>query len=431
MPATVNEEANSDAAPQRRSLKHDTVWSLLATGTRTVGAVGMFWILARYLGRDDFGRYSALFAAFLILGGFVTLGTSHIVVKRVSVDRSQTATSWGAALLPGVSLSVVVAGVLALLGDLVVPGIDGRDIFLLGLAEFLGVAVSVPAAQALQALDRFPQSSILTMFWTLLRVSFVAIAFFVFDEKSLGGVGVALLLASVCAGLASSAVLASIAGLPKFSFSESVQISREGFPFSLTQASSIILGDIDKQMLVRRPLDGPALNGIYSASNRVLGLVATPVYAVLAATYPRFFAKGAEDGLRGTWDYSKRLMLPVAVYAVLASIGVFITAPLVDDILGSDYTESIRTIRLMSIIPIIHLPGLLAGEAITGAGLQNTRNRFIVMAGGLNIVLNLAFIGPYGIDGVIAATYAAEIFLLGGLIIWIRGHQAGVGTSND
>ncbi len=431
MATTVNEEANSDAAPQRRSLKHDTVWSVLATGTRTIGAVGLFYLLARYLGREDFGRYSALFAAFLILGGFVTLGTSHIVVKRVSVDRSQTAESWGAALLPGLVLSVVAASVLALLGDLVVPGIEGRDILLLGLAEFLGIAVSVPAAHALQALDRFPQSSILTVFWTLLRVAFVAIAFFVFDAKSLGGVGVALLLASLGAGLASSALLASIAGLPKFSISASRQIVKEGFPFSLTQASSLILGDIDKQMLVRRPLDGPALNGIYSASNRVLGLVATPVYAILAATYPRFFAKGAEDGLRGTWGYSKRLMLPIAGYAVLASIGLFITAPLVDDILGADYTDSIRTIRWMSIIPMIHLPALLAGEAITGAGLQNTRNRFIVAAGGLNIVLNLVLIGPYGIDGVIVATYAAEIFLLGGLIIWIRGHITGVGEVDD
>ncbi len=431
MAAPVNEEANSDAAPERRSLQHDTVWSILATGTRTVGAVGLFYLLARYLGREDFGRYSALFAAFLILGGFVTMGTSHIVVKRVSVDRSQTARSWGAALLPGLIFSVVVAGALAVLGDLVVPGVQGRDILLLGLAEFLGIAVSVPAAHALQAMDRFPQSSILTMFWTLLRVGFVASAFFVFDAQSLQGVGVALLLASIGAGLTSSAVLASIAGLPKFSISESIQIVREGFPFSLTQASSIILGDIDKQMLVRRPLDGPALNGIYSASNRVLGLVATPVYAVLAATYPRFFAKGAADGLRGTWGYSKRLMLPVAGYAVLASIGLFITAPLVDDILGSDYTDSIRTIRWMSIIPMIHLPALLAGEAVTGAGLQNTRNRFIVLAGALNIALNLALIGPYGIDGVIVATYAAEIFLLGGLVIWIRGQVADVGAPND
>jgi len=413
-----------EEAPQRRSLKHDTVWSVLATGTRTVGAVGIFWMLARYLGKEQFGLYAGALALFLLVGAFVTLGTSHIVVKRVSVDRSLAQDSWGAALLPGVVLSVVVASALALLGNLAVPGLDGRAIFLLGLAEFLGVAVSVPASQALQALDRFPQSAFLTILWTVLRFVFVALAFFAFDMQTPTGVGIALLSASVAAGLVSSLALARVVGVPHFSIPASVQIIREGFPFSLTQASGLILGDIDKQMLVRRPVDGAALNGIYSASNRVLGLLATPVYAVLAATYPRFFAKGDADGLRGTWGYSKRLMLPITAYAIVASAGLFIAAPLVDDILGADYTEAIETIRWMAVIPVIHLPALLAGEAITGAGLQNTRNRFILAAGVLNIVLNLALIGPYGISGVIVATYAAETFLLAGLCIWIRQNLA-------
>ncbi len=39
-------------------------------------------------------------------------------------------------------------------------------------------------------------------------------------------------------------------------------------------------------------------------------------------------------------------------------------------------------------------------------------------------------IGPYGIDGVIVATYASEIFLLGGLVIWIRNHVAHTGKIN-
>ncbi len=424
MTAAVDEVDDGPESQQRRSLKHDTAWSILATGTRTLGAVGIFWMLARYLGTDEFGRYAAALALFLLVGAFVTLGTPHIVVKRLSVDRSVAPESWGAALLPSLILSVLVASFLAALGDLAVPGLDGRAILLLGLAEFLGVAISLPASQALQALDRFPQSAMLTIMWTILRFAFVAIAFFGFEERTPFAVGVALLSASLVAGAVSSGLLISIVGRPRFSIAASKQIVREGFPFSLTQASGIILGDIDKQMLVRRPTDGATLTGIYSASNRVLGLVATPVYAVLAATYPRFFAKGAEDGLRGTWGYSKRLMVPVAGYAILASIGLFITAPLVDDILGADYSDSIETIRWMSIIPMIHLPALLAGEAITGAGLQNTRNRFILMAGGLNIVLNLILIGPYGISGVIVATYAAEIFLLGGLCIWIRQNLA-------
>ncbi len=418
MTTTVND---TDQSPGRRSLRHDTVWSSVATGTRTVGAVVVFFMLARYLEERQYGLYAAALALFLLLGAFVTLGTSHIVVKRVATDRSVAASSWGAALLPGVTLAFVVSVLLAALGDLAVPRMGGQAILLLALAEFLGVAICVPAAQALQALDRFPQSAMLTILWTLLRVVFVAIVFFVIEEPTLTAVGWALLAASVGAGLVSSLVLGSIVGPPRFSLAESKQICREGLPFSLTQVSGIVLGDIDKQMLVRTT-NGDFLTGVYSAGNRVLGLAATPLYAVLAATYPRFFATGAEHGLRGTWGYAKRLRVPVSAYAAGAGAFLFAVAPLVDDILGEGYADTIGVIRWMAVIPLIHLPALLAGEALTGAGFQNTRNQFIIGAGALNVALNLILIGPYGIDGVIVATYASEFFLLGGLIIWIRNH---------
>ncbi len=426
MTTTVDQ---TEQVPGRRSLKHDTVWSFLATGTRTVGAIVVFFMLARYLEERQYGLYAAALALFLLLGAFVTLGTSHIVVKRVSSDRSLAQSSWGAALLPGVALALGWSGLLAILGDLAVPRMGAQAILLLAMAEFLGVAIGVPAASALQALDRFPQSALLTILWTSLRVVFVSVVFFVLDEPTLVAVGWALLAASLSAGWVSSLVLASVVGRPKFSIAESKQICREGFPFSLTQVSGIVLGDIDKQMLVRTT-NGDFLTGVYSAGNRVLGLSATPVYAVLAATYPRFFAKGAQDGLRGTWKYARTLMLPVAAYAAAAGAALFAVAPLVDDVLGDGYADSINVIRWMAVIPFIHLPGLLAGEALTGAGFQNTRNQFIIVAGALNVALNLALIGPYGIDGVIVATYSSEIFLLGGLIIWIRNHLTHQGRTH-
>ena len=95
-------------------------------------------------------------------------------------------------------------------------------------------------------------------------------------------------------------------------------------------------------------------------------------------------------------------------------------APLIDNVLSGDYVDTINVIRWMSIVPLIHMPGLLAAEALTGAGYQQTRNKFIIGAGLLNIVLNLALISSYGINGAIIATYASELFLLGGLLVWIK-----------
>lgn len=406
--------------PTRRSLRHDTLWSVVATGTRTVGAIIMFLMLARFLGEEQYGLYAAALALFLLIGAFVTLGTSHIVVQRISRNAETAQSAWGAALLPGLVLSVTVAGLLAVLADISVPGLDGKVIFILGLAEFTGASISVLAAFALQALDRYPASAAITMLWTVLRLAFLAVVFFALDQPTLEAVGWAFLTASIIAGVIGSVALASMIGPPRFSVAESVQLCREGSPFSLTQASGIVLGDIDKQMLIRLDATPEFSTGIYSAGNRVLGLTAAPVYAVLAATYPRFFARGGTDGLRGTWAYSRKLVGPVALYAALSGTGLYLVAPLIDDVLGAGYADSIGVIRWMALVPIIHLPGLIAGEALTGAGYQGMRNRFILGAGSVNVVLNLALIGRYGVTGAIIATYAAELFLFVGLIGWIR-----------
>ncbi len=385
-----------------------------------VAGIGIFYLLAVEFIPEDYGLYAAAIALFMIIGAFVTLGTSHIVAKRISQDASTAASSWGAALLPGILLSFVVAGVLAVFAGISVPGLDGKTIFLLGLAEFLGSSISVPAAFALQALDRFPAASVLTATWAVMRMGFVGYVVYFVEAPSLVDISIALLVASLLAGVSSSAALLRVVGPPKFSRRESVQICKDGFPFSLTQASGALLGDIDKQMLLRFDVTGEYSAGIYSAGNRVLGLSAAPMYAVLAATYPRYFAKGGESGLRGTWGYSKRLLLPVGVYAALAGGGLFLVAPLIDNVLSGDYVDTISVIRWMSLVPLIHMPGLLAAEALTGAGFQQTRNKFIIGAGLLNGVLNFALIGQYGINGAIIATYSSELFLLGGLLVWIK-----------
>ncbi len=420
LPSGTTPDNDEEPVLQRRSLTHDTFWSVLARGTHTVGAVIVFWMLARYLGEEQYGLYAAAMALFLLLSAFVTLGTFHIVVQRVSRDPSLAGHAWGAALVPGLVLSVAVAAILGVLAGLSVPGMDGRTIFILALAEFIRVATTSPAGSALVALDRFPTTAALTIWTTLLRVGFLGIAFFALDLSTLRAVAVASLAASLGSGLVSSIAAARIIGLPRFSVAASVQICRDGSPFSLTQASGVVLGDIDKQMLIRLDATPEFSTGIYSAGNRVLGLAAAPLYALLAATYPRFFAKGGEKGLFGTWSYSKRLMRPVTAYALAAGAALFAVAPLIDDVLGAGYSDSIGVIRLMALVPVIHLPALLAGEALTGAGHQGTRNRFIIGAGVLNVALNLALIGPYGVTGAILATYASEIFLLAGLIVWIK-----------
>ena len=107
----------------------------------------------------------------------------------------------------------------------------------------------------------------------------------------------------------------------------------------------------------------------------------------------------------------------MGAYAVASSVALFLFAPFADVFLGADFSESTDVIRWMIGIPLIHLLGLVLAESLTGADLQGTRNSFVIGAAALNVVLNLALIGPYGWGGAVIATYVSEIFLLFGVIL--------------
>lgn len=216
---------------QRKSLSHDALWNFVSTGTKAVSALVIFWLLARKLGTENYGVYTATLAVFLLTAPFVVVGSFHIVIRRVSRDRSLAPSAWGATLLPTFVFSFLASAIVAWLGSFLAPGMDKSAVFVLGLSEYLGLGIVYNATFLLQALNKYSTTAAITVVWSIARMVAAVIALVVLEPSFLG-ISVGLLIAAGVASVMASALAWREAGPPTFSFKESVTLSGQGMPFS-------------------------------------------------------------------------------------------------------------------------------------------------------------------------------------------------------
>jgi O-antigen/teichoic acid export membrane protein len=92
----------------------------------------------------------------------------------------------------------------------------------------------------------------------------------------------------------------------------------------------------------------------------------------------------------------------------LSAIILFFFAPAVPLILGTEYTDSIEVLRLLSPIHLISSVQFLAADILTGAGFQGSRSAIQVTSAFLNIGLNLWLIPIFSWKGAAYATLTSE-----------------------
>src|SRR5262249_58990930 len=118
-------------------------------------------------------------------------------------------------------------------------------------------------------------------------------------------------------------VYASHGHLP-LKFHVSVRAAREGLFFALSQWAQVFQKDIDKMIIVR--FSGLHAAGIYAAASRIVEITFTPVYSLLAATYPGFFRHGAA-GLGAALAFVRPCGLGGAIYGLVTALALLLAGP--------------------------------------------------------------------------------------------------------
>ncbi|APZ43970.1 oligosaccharide flippase family protein [Acidihalobacter ferrooxydans] len=393
-------------------------------GLRTLGQAAVFLIVARVLGVEAYGAYSAVLALAMVLGWFVGMGVSGVMLRDTARDAQVFEQAWGrtlAALWITAPPALLLYGALAWL---LLPADIHWDVVMgFGVAEILFARVGHAAMQAYQGHERMGRAARMHLAPIVPRVAAILpLVIGVVWLRAPDPLFLWSVLYLIAAALAAVYALARLRQDFGLAFTPVWQglgrAMRDGWPYALGSASGKVYVDIDKLMLAR--LGGLEAAGVYSAAYRFVDMAAIPLAGLYGASVARFFRAG-EQGVGSAARYALKLLPVPLAYAALTGAVFFVSADLLPWLLGADYAGAAEALRWLAWLPLLSVPRDLLQQAFIGADRQHVFVLVMGCAALLNIVLNLWAIPRWGWQGAVGATYAAEFFMIAWLLTLLLG----------
>lgn len=400
-------------------------WALLGQVVSAVASTASFIMLARLFGPSLYGSIAGALALVLTVGLLAAFGASALVVRDIASGRFPPATALSAAIAVVCAGAAAACLALLLLHPVVLPQVPLDLLMTLAVAELLGNAVTGCCIASFFAVG-----------WA--RAAGVTVS--VMGSAKLLAVGSLALTgnedpqtwANLYAAFTTTTALLAITiafrryGRPVLCGHRILSRAREGVPFSFNLSANAAQNDADKILLVRFGFSQEA--GLYTAAYRLVGLALMPILALLQVTYPRYFALGERGGLPATAVFSRRLLRPLAVYALVSGLLLALCAPLLPLLLGRDYQGAVPVLVALSPLVLLKVLQYVPAEALTGAGFQTARAKCMALSSSLNVLLCLLFIPRYGLLAALIATFAAEVAFVALCLITVRRKMRATGA---
>lgn len=390
-----------------------TFWKLTSRVSSLFLQSAYFLIIARSLGAEQYGLFVGVMALIKLFTPFANWGAPHILMKHVSRNPAVFKQYWGNTLwITGILGTFFLIAILLINQFALSNQFSGILLLSLGLAELLFARVHEAAIKAFMSTDLFSLDAQINI---LLSVNglIAALCLLIFVQSpSAIAWGILYLVSRLVTALISFFLVCRRLGAPQPDLSLMKSEITQGFYFSVGLSSQTIYNDIDKTLLAS--MSTLTATGIYGAAYRMIEVAMIPIVSLLGATYSQFFKKGA-IGIRGSLAFAKRIMPVASGYGLLASVGLWLCAPLAPYILGEEYTNSIEALRWLAPIIFFKAIQFFAADTLTGAGLQGVRSALQGGAAGLNVALNLWLIPLYSWRGAAWASLATDGLLMVGL----------------
>lgn len=418
----------------QRGLVRNTGTLFLGQGGKVLLQGAYFAVIARALGVEAFGGFSAIVALVALVAPFASLGAMNLMVRHIVNDPGSESRQFATALVVSVLGACAMTGLLAAIGGLVAPpSLPLWVLAAVAAADLLGARVVDLAGGVWVAREQMARTAGYQLELNGARLAGAIVLWlfpgaFNLESWTLVYLGVSLAI--------SATVIVRVWVRFGWALPDWAQYGRdwrEGLLFAVGLSSQSVYNDIDKAMLGR--LSTLEATGIYTAAYRVVDMAYTPVRSLLGAAYPRFFREGAK-GLRSALNVARTIAKPGVGYCMAVFVLLIATADLVPVILGSDYQPAVAAIRALSIIPLIRIVHYLAADALTGSGHQGWRSAVQVGIALTNVGLNFWLIPAFGYWGAVIASLLSDGLLA--VLLWIvvavilkrRKASAGVAPTN-
>ena len=390
-----------------KSFVRNSLWELLAKAVNIGCQAAYFTVVVRVLGTENYGAFVGITALAALIFPFANLGSGDVLIQQVSRDKKVFSVYWGNTLIIVIAASLILSLVAFSISPFIFSNITNLPaILIILLADLTGLAMFIVSAKAFMSRDLLKNSSVLQIISTVIKL-LAAILLATFSNPTLLKWAYLYLLSAIITAAWGIIWVSKTLGKPKVAVEAIPVMANQGIYFAIGESAYNINSDIDKTMLAS--MSTLEATGIYGAAYRLIQVGSIPIYAVLSASYPKFFQEGVK-GVKGCLSLVKRLLPFVAVYGIISLAGFLIFAPWITYILGDEYRNAIATLRWLAPIPIIGSIQLLLANTLTGAGFQKTRSAIQVVTAIGNVGLNFWLIPLYSWKGAVWATLSSDTF---------------------
>ncbi|MCA1491267.1 lipopolysaccharide biosynthesis protein [Ensifer sp. NBAIM29] len=331
-----------------------------------------FAILARWLGVDEFSVFVAVTAVANIAVHLCGLGAMECLVRRVARDR----TIYPVMLGHNIILTVASGTVLILMGTLILPFFFSLSpdpvtniamVMLMLVTNIVLVRVIVLAEQIFLAHSDFTSANTVVVGFAVARTVAAALACIVFGVSTVAAWAVWQFLSHVLVALLCLQVLKRL-GSPRYA------IVREELPQGLYFAIPFILRALrqNADLLVLSLVASAELVSSYSVARRMLESSYLSVEALNRLIYPGS-ARLSAAGLHHALERVLRVLAAATVIGVAAAVTVFLLAPVLPYLFGTEYVSLVGFVRILCWVVVPLAIWSVAVEALGASGYHAPR----------------------------------------------------------
>lgn len=174
-------------------------------------------------------------------------------------------------------------------------------------------------------------------------------------------------------------------------------------PMMLIGAAHVV--NVNADVVMVGAFDGATAAGVYRVSTRGAQAVVFVLIAantVLQPVVASLYARGEIDRLQAVLTRSVRMM--VAISLPTALVLVVFGGPILRGIFGSDFAAGDDALAILAVGQLVNAGVGSGGMVLTMTGYEREAARAVGVGAVANVVLNLALIPPFGIEGAAVAT---------------------------
>ncbi len=391
---------------------------LVALGFTLVVQTVYVVVIARYLGVEDFGRFSLILAISQILLLSGDLGLHNTALRRIASRPEE----WKEFFHRFFVLKATMALGLFVLMTLAGLGIRQGEAaawcaFLFGVGLFFHSS-TLSINIAFQATGLLYLASINSLL--LIALQFVVGTAALVLGARLVGVGWAYLLACAVAFLANTLVFRRVAFPIRLSFPSGWrELMKASFPVGLSTFFETAASRVAITLLAY--LSGTFETGVYAAAARITGALRNVPIAILSAVLPAMAAHSQRATALNRLFRQSVLWMSCISIPVAGSL-FFFAEPLIRTVFGPEYTAAAGVLRILawSLVPLF--------VSLAFSHLVLSQGRLIKhlprLTGGVlafNLLCNLILISRMGADGAALSQLLTEILAMlsfGAVAIW-------------